>query len=108
MHLRRFLALAGLASLHGLMAQISGAKRPLTIDDVFRRETLSAFTSPDGELVLYIHQRAMDPQVAKYGYLHGSNMSDGWLISSKGGDARKVFSGGERGLDSSQYYWSPD
>lgn len=85
--------------------------RPLTIDDVLRRETLDrATTSPDGEWVAVVVRRGAGSGEA-YGRAvveADPTRSDVWLISTRTGERRRVTDGAGRAAGYWCATWSPD
>ena len=79
--------------------------RPLNIDDVFAIQTLTTVApSASSDWLAVVVQRSWAESPAYRPYtMMGDDQADVWLLPKRGGPARNVTNGAERGLG----YWNP-
>src|SRR5579871_4358150 len=103
---RLALAMCSLALALAQKANPSG-KRPFTIEDIFRPQSVGGYVSPDGGLMLYTRSLSMEDQMKRFGNFHKVHREDGWIYSIADNKSTKLFSAGENGLELAGFFWSP-
>ncbi|WP_420126768.1 TolB family protein [Longimicrobium sp.] len=83
--------------------------RPLTVDDLLRRERLGYITaSPDGGMLAVVVRRGMDGETAAKPEMGGYDHADLWMVPLPAGEPRRITGGAPEGGGLLLPSWSPD
>ncbi len=106
---RPFAAALATLLLSLFVSPVAAQGRPMTVEDLLRRERLGQIAaSPDGRMLTVVVRRAAADEAAGRPEMAGYDHADLWVVPLPGGQPRRITDGARDGSGVLLPAWSPD